>query len=171
MAPTSRPKRKTRVYSDELKNEVLDYYEQHGTAAASKQFDVPKSTINSWARKDGRRTVRTERTRAMIEARTVDLKARRQELKALLLDDAHRLREQLWKPARLVNFGGKDNTLNETKLDEPLFVDKKNIMSSVGIAVDRIVKLEEIDNDDGNTEVISLLDQLAEQIGGDLDAE
>jgi hypothetical protein len=31
-----------------------------------------------------------------------------------------------------VNFGAKDNTLNETILDVPLLVDQNNLMSSVG---------------------------------------
>lgn len=171
MAPKSRPKRAQRTYTEQQKEQALKLYEIEGPSAVQAQLGIPKSTVRGWARKQGTRTVRTERTRAATEARTADLQARRQELKALLIDDAHRLREQLWKPARLVNFGGKDNTLNETKLDEPLFADKKNIMSAVGIAVDRVVKLETVDADGGADEAVSLLDRIAAQVGGDLDAE
>lgn len=66
-----------------------------------------------------------------------------------------------------MNFGGKDNTLNETTLDEPLFVDKKNIMSAVGIAVDRFEKLDARDNDQGVGAGMSLLGRLASELGLD----
>lgn len=171
MAPKSRPKRARKTYTEEQKEQALKIYELEGPTAVRDQLGIPKSTVDRWRKKAGVRTVRNDRTRAMIEARTVDLKARRKELTALLLDDAHRLREQLWQPARLVNFGGKDNTLNETTLDEPLYADKKNIMSAVGIAVDRVVKLEAVDADEGLDQAVSMLDKLAEQLGGDLTNE
>ncbi|MDN5669966.1 MAG: hypothetical protein L0G87_16395, partial [Renibacterium salmoninarum] len=62
-------------------------------------------------------------------------------------------------------FGGKDNTLNETLLDEPLFADKKNILSAVGIAVDRVVKLDALDNDNGIADAQSMIQKLIEGIG------
>lgn len=132
-------------YTAEQRTEALRIYEAEGPTAVKDQLGIPKQTVMSWAKKAGVRTVRTARTREATEARAVDLKASRQELTALLLEDAHRLRKQLWEPARLVNFGGKDNTLAEVTLDEPLFVDKKNILSAVGIAVDRVIKLEAVD--------------------------
>lgn len=104
-------------------------------------------------------------TRAAVAAHAVDAKARRAELKALLLEDAHRLRAQLWQPAELVNFGGKDNTMNSTTLLEPLFVDKKNILTAVGIAVDRVEKLEKLDNDGGVQDAESMIQKLIEGIG------
>jgi hypothetical protein len=104
-------------------------------------------------------------TAAALEARQIDLKARRVELKGLLLEDAHKLRKQLWEPARLVAFGGKDNTINEVTLAEPQFVDKKNIMAAVGIAIDRFEKLDARDSGNDTDSARSLLSELGRALG------
>lgn len=155
---------KRRTYTDEQKAEALATYRLHGPSIAEKLHDIPRKTIASWASRTGVQTIRTGRTRAAVEARTVDLKARRQELAALLLEDAHRLRAQLWEPTIVFNFGGKDNDYNEHPVDEPTFIDKKNIMSAAGMALDRVVKLEGIDNDNGANHATSMLDRLAHQL-------
>lgn len=110
-------------------------------------------------------TFNRDHTRAAVAAKQADNRERRQHLKSLLLDDAQRLREQLWKPTILVNFGGKDNTLNTTELPEPLFVDKKNIMTAIGVAIDRYTRLEALDNNNGQADTESLLHQLATHLG------
>ena len=153
-----------RTYTEAERQEALTLYREEGPTAVEAKLGILKGTVTRWAKAAGVETVSVDRTRAGTEAASVYAKARRQELTRLLLEDAHRLREQLWKPARLVNFGGKDNTLNETTLDEPLFVDKKNIMSAVGIAVDRVVKLESVDQDNGAAAAVSMLDKLAQQL-------
>lgn len=153
-------------YTESQKAEALDLYRDEGPTAVQKTLGIPKGTVTRWAKEQGIETVSVERTRAGTEAAAVYSKARRQELTALLLEDAHKLRTQLWLPAKVINFGGKDNTLAETTLDEPLFVDKKNIMAAVGIAVDRVVKLEAVDSDNGTAGAKSMLERLAEQLQG-----
>ncbi|WP_018135434.1 hypothetical protein [Acaricomes phytoseiuli] len=106
-----------------------------------------------------------DHTRAAVAAKQADDKHRRQQLKTHLLEDAHKLREQLWTPTQLVNFGGKDNTLNSTTISEPLFVDKKNIMTAIGTAIDRYIRLDAIDNNNGQADAESMLHQLATQLG------
>ncbi|ASN20691.1 hypothetical protein [Arthrobacter sp. YN] len=152
-------------YTEAQRAEAIELYRTDGPTAVTEQLGIPKQTVQHWARKAGVRTVRTSSTREATEARAVDLKARRQELSALLLEDAHRLRAQLWEPARLVSFGGKDNTLAETMLDEPLFVDKKNIMSSVSTAMNTVVNMTKLDQDNGVGEVVSMLDKLIGNLG------
>lgn len=153
-------------YSPSQQAEALRLYETHGPTAVQKKLGIPKGTVTRWAKRDGLETVSVERTRAATQAAAVYSKARRDELKALLLDDAHRLREQLWKPTKVINFGGKDNTLASTILDEPLFADKKNIMSSVSIAVGSAMKIDQADNDNGSDTARSMLERLAEQLEG-----
>ena len=157
MAPTQRPK-----YTQEQRDQALNLYRTEGPTAVEKQFGIPKGTVTRWAKAAGVETVSVSITRAGTEAASVYAKARRAELASMLLEDAHRLRAQLWMPARLVSFGGKDNTLAETMLDEPLFVDKKNILGAVGIAVDRAMKLEDYDRSaaDGTARADSVVDRL-----------
>lgn len=153
-----------RSYTEDQKQEALHLYELEGPTAVQKKLGIPKSTVTKWAKANSVPTVHTSRTREATEARSVGLKARRQELTALLLEDAHKLRKQLWEPTVVFNFGGKDNDYNEHHVDEPSFADKRSILGSVGIAVDRVIKLEAVDQDGGQTTAVSMLDKLAKQL-------
>lgn len=136
----------------------------HTRNQIAKQTGIAPATVTKICQQENL-TFNRDHTRAAVAAKQIDAKARRAELRELLLEDAHKLRQQLWAPTRLLNFGGKDNTLNETLLDEPLFVDKKNILSAVGIAVDRVVKLDALDNDNGIADAQSMIQKLIEGIG------
>lgn len=105
-------------------------------------------------------------TKRATEARSADVAARRVELKGLLIEDAHRLRRQLWEPCRIYKFGGKDNTLNSVDLDEPDFEGKRNLMTSIGIAVQRVADLEKIDAGGGMEEASGLIRDLVDAIRG-----
>lgn len=117
------------------------------------------STVTKIARELGLTFDRTK-TKAATAARVADAKARRAYLAALLIEDAHRLRTQLWEPCKLVKIGGKDNVATEHELDQPLFEDQLKIMQTTSLAADRHARLVEMDRDDGNTEVASLLGTL-----------
>lgn len=99
-------------------------------------------------------------TAEATEAARVDAASRRAELSAALLEDAHRLRAQLWQPARHGSFGGKENVWSEVTLDEPTFADKRAILAAVGNAVRDHVKLEQVDADGGAAEAGSMLADL-----------
>lgn len=150
--------------TDELRQQIIDLHAAGlGRNEIAKRLPISAGLVTKVCKELGLNFDRST-TAVAVAARQVDLRARRAELRTLLLDDAHRLRKQMWEPARLVNFGGRDNTLAETQLAEPLFADKKNIMASVGIAVDRILKLEAIDDDAGDA-AKSMAARLAEQLG------
>ncbi|HEY9409338.1 MAG TPA: hypothetical protein VIP77_07130 [Jiangellaceae bacterium] len=100
-------------------------------------------------------------TRARVE----DSKAKRARLEGLLLDDALKLRAQLWEPTTIFNFGGKDNTYEEHHVDRPPFDGQKNIMGAVGIAVDRALKLAAHDTDDGVEHARSMAGALMAGLG------
>ncbi|MCZ7376534.1 helix-turn-helix domain-containing protein [Micromonospora sp. WMMC250] len=108
-------------------------------------------------------------TRAATEARKDDARAKRARLSVALLDDAERLRKQLWEEAKAFNFGGKDNTYNEVTLDQPTFADKLKIMQATGIAVDKAVRLDEYDADPGIDAAKSMLGALAAGLGAAYD--
>ena len=149
-------------YTQEQKDAALALYETHGPTAVQDQLGIPKATVTGWAKTNGVRTVRTERTREACEARSVDLKARRQELAELLLEDAHRLRAQMWEPTTAFAFGGKDNVYEEHEIPEPTFGDKKNILGAVGIAVDRVIKLNAVDSNTDTAVTDSVVDRLVD---------
>ncbi|MCD9592443.1 hypothetical protein [Streptomyces sp. 8ZJF_21] len=70
-----------------------------------------------------------------------DLAERRAILAEALQDDAERLTEQMWEPAKIYNFGGKDNEYNERDVPEPPADAKRALMSTAAQAIDRSLKL------------------------------
>lgn len=82
------------------------------------------------------------------EARKSDARSRRAALALALLEDAERMRQQLFAPCTVHNFGGKDNTFNQAMLDEPPARDKRDLMHAIGLALDRAVRLDAYDKVD-----------------------
>jgi AcrR family transcriptional regulator len=103
-------------------------------------------------------------TMAAVKARQADMAEKRAKLAADLLEDAARLREQMWQEALVYNFGGKDNTYEEHYLPEQPVDGKRTLMQAVTAAVNAHVRL--IDhNGDGTTEQAkSVLDGFMEAV-------
>lgn len=74
--------------------------------------------------------------------------------------DALRLTQQMWEPATIYNFGGKDNTYRDKQVDEPPTGDKKNLMAAAGIALEKSLKLVPPADDSGVEDAQSVLGQL-----------
>lgn len=98
-------------------------------------------------------------TAAATEARQADLAALRTQLAYNLTNDAIRLRQQLWQPAIVYNFGGKDNTYAQRQLPEPPARDKRDLMLTAATAIDRSLKLAP-PRDDAAEEARSMVGQL-----------
>ena len=84
-------------------------------------------------------------TAKATEAKVLDAAAKRAALENLLLEDAAKLRDRLWKDCLVFNFGGKDNTYAEALLDEPTYTDKLKIIQSVSTAIQTSLRLSEHD--------------------------
>jgi hypothetical protein len=149
-------------YTQAQKDQALALYHTDGPTAVEKTLGIPKGTVTRWAKETGVETVSVSATRAGTEAAAVYAKARRVELAQLLLEDAHRLRKQLWEPATVHAFGGKDNTYEEHELAEPTFTDKKNIISAVSTAMTTVTKLDLADAApaDAASGAVSVIDKL-----------
>lgn len=109
---------------------------------------------------------RSEATRAATEAKKTDARTRRAALALALLDDAERLRRQLFSPMVAFNFGGKDNTYEEHQIPEPTPRDKRDLMQAIGTAIDRSVRLDEYDAGTGLPQALSLLERIATGLTG-----
>jgi hypothetical protein len=101
---------------------------------------------------------------AATEVRVADLAERRTRLATDLQGDAERLREQLWQPARVFAFAGKDGDYQEQLLPEPPPADKRALMATLGTAVDRSLKLVPPLDDTGEDAARSMLGKLADGI-------
>ena len=127
------------------------------------QMGRAKRTISEHARVLGLTWDRS-RTAAATKARVIDAKQRRVDLATELLNDVARLRAQLWTETEYVDHGGKDFTQVKWRTPEPVFADKLKIMQSVGIGVEKHLRL--VAYDSGSTEQVrSLLEGFAQQLG------
>ncbi|MFE6486605.1 helix-turn-helix domain-containing protein [Streptomyces sp. NPDC057757] len=74
--------------------------------------------------------------------------------------DALRLTQQMWEPAKIFSFGGKDNTYNDKDVAEPPSGDKKNLMAAAGIALEKSLKLVPPADDSGVEDAQSVIGAL-----------
>ncbi|GGW41268.1 helix-turn-helix domain-containing protein [Streptomyces xantholiticus] len=100
------------------------------------------------------------RTEEATRHRAAQLAERRAILAEALHDDAERLTEQLWEPAIVHSFGGKDNTFERRELPEPPADAKKNLMAAAGMAIDRSLRLLPPVAEDGAEQARSVVGQL-----------
>jgi len=101
---------------------------------------------------------------AAQQARATDATARRTKLQVRALDNAQRLAEQMFSPATISNFGGKDNTYNEKKVDEPLFRDKRDLAVAIQALTNSAIRLAEYDKTLGSDDQKGMLGLLRDQL-------
>lgn len=123
------------------------------------------STISGIAKAEGLEFGNRTQVAAATQARQVDLRARRAEVMAILLEDAMRLRAQMWQPCTLHAFGGKDNSHNSVDLPEPVFADKLKLMQATASALGRHIDLATHDAEVGADNAKSLLTELGRALG------
>lgn len=104
-------------------------------------------------------------TEAATAAKKADAAALRAQLELDYLEDAQKLRKQLWEPCIAFNFGGKDNTYEEHNLDEPVFADKLKIMQASTTASSAALRIDTHRNDGGMTAAVSLVDRMLDHFG------
>lgn len=136
--------------------------------AIAKQLGRSGKTISEIAFKLGLTFDRT-RTKAATAAKVADARQKRATLANALLDDAARLRQQLWEQADYVDHGGKEYFQVNWTLPEPTFADKLKLMQATGIAIDKAVRLDEYDADPGIDAAKSMLGALAAGLGAAYD--
>jgi len=155
------PRPWTQADTDALKDAHAEGLSLNATAA---KIGRPKSVTSRYAAQLGLGWDRT-RTAVAAHARHVDAKARRAELQHALLDDAARLREQLFAPCLVHSFGGRDNTYAEHALERPPFADQLKIVQAVGTAIDKSLRLADHDSGASAENARSMLASLGEAMG------
>lgn len=155
-----------RTYTPEERDAALRLYEAEGTSAAAKQTGIPKSTIQSWARAAGVRTVRDENVRARVEAAQLDNAQRRARLISELYDLAEDGVRLLKNPDQYQTI--MKGSFGVEEAQRPGFVpaqDKQREATTVAIWIDKAAALEKFDSDNGAAAAKSMLDALASQLG------
>lgn len=148
-----------RAYTDDEKAEALRLYETDGPRAASEQTNIPRSTIQSWAKTAGVRTGRSEKARAHVEAAQLDAKALRAQLEVRYLQEAHRMLDKMYQPAQTVSAGTVVFT------DEPTAEALQKLMTTSSIALDKSMVARDADGDQGLTAATSVLERMIKALG------
>lgn len=154
----------SRRYSEAEKAKALDLFVEIGPTKAAAELGIPKGTVAAWARKDGIKTQVSVKTRARIEARTLTLQERRAKLAQNLLEDAERLRADVYAEIEYFDWGGKDHTFDTQKVPRPIPADRLKLLQATSTALDQAEKLMAA-NSDTRTEAMSMLDRLAKAAG------
>lgn len=136
------------TYTDATRRAALDLYVEHGPRETERRTGIPHRTISRWAADAGLSTDVTSKTAAATEQAQLSVARRKLDLAGALLDDVTRLRAELFAPTveRVpMRVGVGDGIQHVQMVDvtrqQPTFVDQKQIMVSIGIAVDKIVAL------------------------------
>ena len=95
------------------------------------------------------------------DAKLADIRARMTRLADGLTEDAERLRAQLFAPHTAYSFGGRDNVYSEHEINEPSPRDKQALLTSIGIAVDKVRQITESQDDKAG---LSAVDQWLEDL-------
>lgn len=155
-----------RPVTDADRNQVVQLHAQgHSRNEIARSIGRSGRTVSRIADALGLTFERGEQVQAATQAKVIDAKAKRAQLALDLLDDAARLREQIWLPAKVFNFGGRDNDYNEVTHDEPPAVDKLKLIQAAATAASQSLKLDEYDRQTGADEERSMLVDLAEKLG------
>lgn len=118
------------TYDADTRARALELYASEGRLAATAATGVPAGTIASWAKRAGVRC-NVEARRLQTEVAVLTLEQRRAELALALLEDADKLRRQLFAKAVITKFDGGqygsgwcDHTLDQPTMDDQLAVVK-----------------------------------------------
>lgn len=148
-----------------VRDRVVDLHARgFGRNAIARELGLAPATITTIANDLGLAFDRAA-TKVAVAARKTDAAALRSELELQLLEDAQRLRAQIWQPHEYREYGGKDHQLAKWTQPEPAPVDKLKLMQAAGNAIDRSIRLGELDKDDEVEAAKAMLVDLFEQLG------
>lgn len=122
------------------------------------------AAITGFCQREGL-TFNRSATVAATVAKRADAAARRAAIAEKLLDAADRLADQAFAPHEYIDHGGKDFVEVRWTQKEPAPADKLKLIQAAGIALDRHVKLVELDKGTEIAAAASMLGRLVEALG------
>ncbi|MFT9059512.1 MAG: hypothetical protein ABF408_08715 [Bifidobacterium aquikefiri] len=103
------------------------------------------------------------KTKNATKAKQADAAALRADLKLRLLHEAGLMLDSLHKPFLLGGLGGRDNSYSEHVMPSPPPAEMRNLMTSVGIALQRSIELEKIDQQSETS--VTVIDEYLKTLG------
>jgi transposase-like protein len=121
-------------YSDDFKAEVLKSYVSDGPAEAARHHNVPKSTVQMWARKSGLHTEAV--TKEMTESASAMLKRLRSDIRVDLHKALIRMVARLDQPYEDVRM--VDGKPVKVTLDHPLAKESRDLTWAAAVLFDKV---------------------------------
>ncbi len=157
------------VSPDERERIVAEF----GTGKSCKQIarEVGRSadTISRIAREEGHEFGRTN----IANARRANLAygaERRAAIRASTVENVERLLGQMFAPATIHNFGGKDNTYNSHEINEPTFRDKQSIGQTIATLWRVVQAIDAVEETQNDTAGIDRVFEIADRMGDEYES-
>lgn len=142
------PRKPAAPITNQEREHVLELHKQGWSRnKIAKKTGRGAGTITNIVKAAGGTFERSQQLKDAVKAKQVDNAARRAELQSGLLDDAIRMREQLFTPMTLHSFGGRDNTYNSQTVTKPPPKELRDIVGAISNAITAAVKLATVDKD------------------------
>lgn len=121
--------------------------------AIATKHGVSSNTVSRIAKERGHKFAQVNAVHAR-EVKAVYDSERRTQLIASSIDAAERMFRQMFSPALVYNFGGKDNTYNEREVPEPSFRDKRDIAATIATMVRTATELQKLESAAGTDDLL-----------------
>ncbi len=153
-------------FSPEERAQVVRWIEEgHSRNEIVRRTGRGNATITRIAQAHGLTFKRSDTMTAALEAGYIDKRAKRLALAEKLLTAAHRLTDQLFAPTQLIQLNNRTGEFVKLRIKEPTPQMKRDLMTSIGIATDKIADLERLDApQEGKQAIIALVDTLRIQV-------
>ena len=163
--------RRPRPVTPQLRAQVAELHSGGmGRNAIAREVGVSTATVTKIAREAGL-TFDREATAFATKVRLIELADARATLAKSFAVRAQELLDALDEPVTLGNFGGRDNTWNETLLDEPTIEGKRSLIQAAATAARAATELSKADTADvSRIAALGMLDLMHGALGGAIDA-
>lgn len=141
--------------------------EGKGRNEIHRETGYPLNYVSTVVKQAGLTFERGARVAAATAAATMDNKARRANIINRMYRQAEEVLDRLENPTEYTTLTkGTGGAEHATTLDFIPANDRKAELTSIGISLDKAIKLEQVDTDNGAKHAVSMLDRLAEQLEG-----
>lgn len=147
-------------YTEDFKRRALIRLRQNGGQInkTARELDIGASTLSGWAKQSGDVTgVERAVTKAANEANRARTDERLSQLADLMVEDAHRLRDQLFAATEYFNFN-KEGVVTTHLTEEPTFQDKRHIAGAVKMLTNASLDIRQASK--GGGEALGLISEL-----------
>lgn len=149
---------------DKTRQKVLQLHKQgHTRNQIARQTGISTTSVTKICKEAGL-TFSREQTKHATAAKQADLAALHADLALKMALAAHETMDSFSKPYLVHNFGGVDNQYSEHILDTPPAEVRRNMMTTAGIAFDKITKARELAGETKSNEVKDFFDGIQASI-------